>query len=282
MDTLLRVERSGGTPGDAGSFGERLRRFRLRRYFSQMELALRVGVSQRHLSYVENGKAAPSRDLVLRLCEALLLSQRQSDEMVLAAGYAPGYSEVSLATPSMQDVRRAIELILKKQEPYPAVALDLAGNIQGANSAFDRLLCALGFTFSAEQEAANLPIAVFDPKGLKSRIANWDTVAGCLLGRVRRQLELRCYEPQLRNLLDRLEALVGDDGRVRATDSHTPSMPLELSHGAFRISIFSTVTTLGPPCDVASQNVLIESFFPADEVSDAALRGLKGKVGDSG
>jgi transcriptional regulator with XRE-family HTH domain len=238
---------------------------------SQFELALESGISARHLSFVENGRSAPSRDIILRLAEELDLPLRERNHLLLAAGYAPVYSEATLDSPEMSAVRGAVRQLLAGHEPYPAVVVDRSWNLVDANESV-----AL-FTEGADPEllapSANVLRISLHPDGMAPRIANLGEWRAHLLGRLRRQVALTA-DPDLARLLNELRAYPCDqpEPEVEVPGPGDIVVPLRIRHAGQELAFFSTVATFGTPLDVTVAELAIESFFPADPETAAVLR----------
>lgn len=278
-----------------------LRYWRGRRGYSQLALSLAAGVSQRHISFLESGRARPSRAMVLALADRLAVPLRQRNRMLLAGGFAPAYTEHALAAPPLQRVRQAIALILAKQEPYPAVVLDRYWHVVDANLAYR---CLLGRLHGLEGPLAlpqgdariNLMLAVFDPQGLWPALENAQQVGRYLLRRFWQEMQQQAPDESAQDLLAQVAAwhpqLFGPDGtpgegpgegRGEGPDGDgeggeggegegerealAPVLPVTLRVGTRRVAMFSTLTTLGSPRDITLQEVHIESFFPADDAT---------------
>jgi transcriptional regulator with XRE-family HTH domain len=258
-----------------------LRRWRKARRLSQLELALEAEVSARHLSFVETGRATPSREMLLTLATVLDVPLRERNVLLLAAGYAPVYGETSLNNPRMSQVRAVIEIMLGSNEPRAAVAHDRYWNVLMANAGFVRLLTiVLGKApagLSAMQVATspqvNLLHLLFDPDGLRRVIVNWEASAKALLNQAHRRLAWARD--------DRLEALIGNvlkypgvPARWREAELDAPPaliLPIELDFNGKVARMFSTVTSVATPHDVTLQDLHIEIFYPADIESEAIL-----------
>ena len=259
--------------------GELLRRWRGSRRLSQFELALEAGISARHLSFVENGRSAPSRDTILRLAEELDLPLRERNHLLLAAGYAPVYSEAALDSPEMSAVRGAVRQLLTGHEPYPAVVVDRSWNLVDANESV-----AL-FTEGADSELLAPPANVLrislHPEGMAPRIANLGEWRAHLLGRLRRQVALTA-DPDLARLLNELRAYPCNqpEPEVDVPGPGDIVVPLRIRHEGRELVFFSTVATFGTPLDVTVAELAIESFFPADPETAAILR--SGQARDTG
>jgi len=273
-----------GTP--AASAGDHLRRWRRRRQLSQLDLALQAGVSQRHLSFLESGRAEPSRDMLLRLTERLDVPLRDRNVMLLAAGFAPVFTERSLDDPTLAAAREAIGRVLRGHEPFPALAVDRHWNLVAANAALPPLL-----TGVADQALLLPPINVLrlslHPAGLASRIVNLPAWSGHLLDRLRRQAAVTA-DPALARLLDELVAYPAGSSRAEGTsvpaDHGEIFVPLQLRTEVGLLSFLSTTTVFGTPRDITLSELAIEAFFPADAETarllgdDASTRKGRGSI----
>lgn len=259
------------------SVGTLLKQWRERRRMSQLVLATEAEISSRHLSFLETGRSHPSREMVLLLAEVLDVPHRARNELLSAAGYASIYRESGLDAPEMAQFRRAMDFILHQQEPYPAIAVDRYWNIllanRGAERFFGRMLdpdaiAALG--------APNAVRLICHPRALKPFIVNWEATAAALIQWLHRDL-LRTADEGTRLLLDELAAYPDMPHKWRTLDLDAPTTPflaIEFHHDDTHFSFFSTLTTLGTPYDITLHELRIESYFPADEATDAALRDL--------
>jgi transcriptional regulator with XRE-family HTH domain len=251
--------------------GPLLRRWRDQRRLSQMELALEAAVSTRHLSFVETGRAKPSRDMVVRLAEHLDVPLRERNELLLAAGYAPAYPESGLDDEELSAVREAVQRLLKAHEPYPAVAVDRHWELLDGNAGIP--LITAGAAAHLLEPPINALRLSLHPEGMAPRIANLAEWRAHLLGRLRREVAAT-RDPQLQSLLSELSSYPGDDaGRV--PDVPAPGaivVPLRLRHEHGELAFMSTVTTFGTPLDITVSELSIEAFFPADDRTAAVLR----------
>lgn len=256
--------------------GAMLRDWREDRRRSQLDLSLDVGVSTRHLSYVETGKAKPSPELVLALAEHLDVPLRERNALLLAAGYAPRYRQTPLDDDAMAAVRAALGELIRAHDPYPAVVVDLEWNLVLANEG------ATGFLAGVAEHLLVPPINVYratlHPDGLSRRIENLHEWANHLLGVLDRQVALT-RDPRLAALLAEVSAyptLAGLDGSWR-TRGEVPSIlvPLRLAGGpdGFVQSWFSTNTSIGTPVDITLDELHVELFHPADEATAAMVGG---------
>ena len=264
-------------------FGPMLRTWRRRRGASQLALALQSGVSQRHVSFLESGRARPSREMVVQLSSALDVPLRQRNAMLLAAGFAPVYRESTLGAPELAPVRQAIDRMLKQQEPYPAVVIDRLWNLLDANEA------AAAFTLFLHEgpppppppsKQSNLLRSLLDPKSLRPKLANWEEVARYLVSTTYAEILAAGGEPKALAFVEEVMAYpdVPDSfRRVRFDDRPPPVLTLDFLVGGKSLSVFTTIATLGTPQDITLQEVRIECFFPADDRSDALFRSLAAK-----
>jgi transcriptional regulator with XRE-family HTH domain len=264
-------------------FGPMLRAWRRRRGASQLALALQSGVSQRHVSFLESGRARPSREMVVQLTSALNVPLRQRNAMLLAAGFAPVYRESNLAAPELAPVRQAIERMLKQQEPYPAVVIDRLWNLLQANDAANAFTM---FLFEGPPpppppgKAPNLLRWLLDPKALRSKISNWEEVARYLISTTYAEILADGGEPKALAFIEEIMAfpeVPASFRRVRFEERPSPVVTIDYLVGGKALSVFTTIATLGTPQDVTLQEVRVECFFPADDRSDALFRSLAAK-----
>lgn len=261
----------------APSIGERLRTWRQRRRLSQMDLALDAEISTRHLSFLETGRARPSRDMVLRLAERLEVPLRERNALLVAAGFAPVFGERRLDDPALAPARAAVDLVLRGHEPYPALAVDRHWTLVAANAAVPPLLA--GVDPSLLEAPANVLRLSLHPDGLAPRIENLAEWRAHLLARLRHQVELTA-DPLLAELMNDLRALPGPRETAPAgLDYGGVAVPIRLRTPAGTLQLFSTTTVFGTPVDVTLSELAIEAFYPADADTAAALRDLRGAAG---
>ena len=247
--------------------GEQLKEWRVRRRFSQLDFALEAGVSQRHLSFVESGRSLPSRDMVLHLAERLAVPLRERNIILLAAGYAPLYLMRSLDDPSMAAARTAIDQLLARHAPFPALAIDRLWNAIAVNDPARNVLGAL-LPPDLLAHPLNVMRASLHPEGLAKHIVNLGQWRAHLLDRLRRQVTASA-DADLAALLTELEAFNGPD--EPAAGEADVFVPLILDTPAGRLSFLSTTTVFGTPNDVTLAEIAIESFFPADDATALAI-----------
>ncbi|MBA3448797.1 MAG: helix-turn-helix transcriptional regulator [Pseudaminobacter sp.] len=255
------------------SAGALIREWRTRRRMSQLDLALEADISQRHLSFVESGRAAPSREMVLHLAEQLAVPLRQRNHLLLAAGFAPSFAERALDDPSLGPARAAVELVLKGHEPYPAIAVDRHWNLIAGNAAIAPFLEGV-----AEPSLLTPPVNVLrlslHPGGLAPRIVNLNEWRAHLIERLKRQNDA-VADPVLAELERELLSFPGrpTSARPAQPDPVAIAHPLRLRHGDMVLSFITTITVFGTPLDVTLSELAIESFFPADAATAELLRG---------
>lgn len=255
---------------DQPPLGALLRDWRRRRRLSQLDLALDADVSARHLSFLETGRAKPSRDMVLRLADRLELPLREQNRLLLAAGFAPAYEERTIDAPEMAPARAALERLLAAHDPYPAIVVDRGWNVVAANDSL-----AL-FTDCVASELLQPPVNVLrvtlHPQGMAPRLTDYGEIRAHLLHRLRRHVELT-GDPALAALHEELSAYPAPLGA--AAPLPTPlahpdlageiALPLRFRHPeAGALSFISTVATFGTAIDVTLAELSIEAFFPAD------------------
>jgi transcriptional regulator with XRE-family HTH domain len=254
--------------------GDLLRDWRQRRRLSQLDLALEAEVSARHVSFLETGRARPSREMLLRLADQLEIPLRDRNTLLVAAGFAPVYPERSLDDPALQAAREAVDLLLAGHEPYPAIAIDRHWTLVAANRAIGPLLT--GISPDLLQPPVNVLRLSLHPDGLAPRIANLRQWRDHLLERLRHQVEISA-DPALTNLLDELRRYPvnsGGDQSKTASDAAGIVVPLCLRTDHGLLTFLSTTTIFGTPVDVTLSELAIESFFPANAETAAALRAL--------
>ncbi|WP_424644742.1 helix-turn-helix domain-containing protein [Embleya sp. AB8] len=251
--------------------GDLLRQWRKRRLLSQLELAGQAEISPRHLSFIENGRSAPSRDIVLRLAEALGLELRERNPLLLAAGYAPVYHETSLEAPHMGAVRAMLRQVLAAHEPYPAVVLDRYWNRVEANQ--PAMLFRVGVSEELLREPLNLLRLTLHPEGLAPLITNLGEWRAHLLSRLRQQV-IATADPHIIKLHDELVAYpcAQPEPGIELPGPGDIAVPLRMSYGEHTLNFFSTMATFGTPLDITVAELAIESFYPADPATAEVLR----------
>jgi transcriptional regulator with XRE-family HTH domain len=262
-------------PVSAIRVGALLREWRAARRLSQLDLALSAGISSRHLSCVETGKAQASRETVAKLANALEMALRERNALLLAAGYAPEYPETPLATPELARMRQAIELILAQQEPYPAFLINRHWDVLMANQAaghINRFM--LGGRPSAH---TNMLRQFFDPDDLRAAVVNWEEVAGGMIRHLHDHVAATPTDQVAAGLLAQVLASPGVPAHWRLRDLSALPSPLlttVLRRDGIELRFFSTITTFATPRDVTLDELHIECCFPLDEATAAHCRKL--------
>lgn len=256
------------------TFAEQLKSWRARRGLPQLALAGSAGISQRHLSFLELGRAAPSREMVDRLAGALDLPLRQHNALLLAAGFAPRWHCRELEAPDLAEVTRALDFILAQQEPYPAVVVDRHWNLLRSNAGAGRLVEFLVGPI-APGTPVNLADALVAPDVLRPYLTNWTEVVRHFI----RSIEADARADGLAEtgkLLERLTAYQGVRMALNHASSGSDGGPVLAMHfhkQGTSLRLFTTIATLGTPQDVTLQELRIESFFPLDEATALILQG---------
>jgi transcriptional regulator with XRE-family HTH domain len=262
----------------AKGVGPLLKRWRAHRRYSQLDLAAAAQVSQRHLSFVETGRSQPSRELVIHLAEVLAVPLRERNALLTAAGFAPVYQERRLDDPDMSAIRHAMEFILERHDPYPAWVMDRHWNIVSSNDAAGRMMARLLDPSTAPVDnGLNAMRLTFHPDGLRRFIANWAEVGPHLLDRIRRDADAHPEDSTMRELVAEVQSYPGVAGELAALDPETaPALviPVHVKVANFELRMFSTLTTIGAPLDITAQELIVETFFPADETTELTLRNL--------
>jgi len=260
--------RGMSTAVESAPVGSLLREWRTRRRVSQLELSSETGVSTRHLSFIETGRARPSREMLMRLSEHLDLPLRERNSLLLAAGYAPEYAQTPLSAESMRDLRRSLQALVDAHTPCPAMAVDHAWNLVLANDP------AFAFVEDVPDELLTEPINIIrllmHPDGLRDRIGNFEEYSAHVLIRLARQ-ERATGDVAIRELIRECESYPGV-GRPRGmTHALAPVLAIRMTAGGAALSFFTVVSTLGAPYDVTLDEIVIESFFPADAETAQAI-----------
>jgi len=283
--TALRAPGAGR--GDAGEAmpgaappardpGALLRRWRRHRGWSQLKLATEADVSTRHISFVETGRARPSRAMIVTLAETLEVPLRERNRILEAAGFAALYRERPLDDDALAPVARVLDLILDNQLPAGAAAVDGCWNVLQAN----RALAAIAGRFLDPAQLAKAPLnlmrATFGEGGLHRFLVNWDEAGPALLHRMRREVEESAH-PGAEALLEEALSSPAIARAWTAAPGPDPAavlIPLHLVRGDLELRLFGTITTLGTPRDVTLQEMRIECFYPMDAATQAVLERL--------
>ena len=251
-----------------------LKQWRSHRSFSQLDLALRADVSQRHVSWLETGRSKPSREMVLRLTEALDIPLRDRNSLLTSAGFASMFSEHALDEPTMKPVLQVVSRMLENHEPYPAIVLDRMWNIVMQNKAADILFSVTGdpdalWAAVGDNGQRNIALLSIHPNGLRQFISNWDVAGPMFLRRLKRE----ALESGDQAVIDKYYALE----KVAEHEMHDeapnepllPILPLDFELGDLRLSLFTVISTFGTAQDITTDELRIETFYPTDDVTAA-------------
>jgi transcriptional regulator with XRE-family HTH domain len=264
-------------PRPTDHFGVRLSEWRTRRRESQLGLAISANISQRHLSFVESGRSRPSRDMVVRLCDALDIPLRARNELLISAGYAALYPERALDVAEMQSVREALMRIVNHHEPYPAFVVDREWRVILSNDSATQLFSVCMDTATLQSLSPdgtlNFMRLMFEPAQMRPRIQNWPMVGPRLLARLRREAQGDLRSPSAMLLKE-----LGPSANCSLPDDQDridlPALPLELAIRGATLRLFNTITTFGTPQDVGLQELRIEMSYPMDPPTQAFLADL--------
>jgi transcriptional regulator with XRE-family HTH domain len=259
------------------SFGSLLRHWRMARRMSQLSLAADAEISGRHVSFLETGRAQPSREMVQLLATVLDVPLSEQNNFLVAAGYAPIYGERELSAPELVHVRRALDFILKQQEPYPAIVFDGEWNITARNDAAGNIFSLFRITSAAGRKAgSNAMRTIFHLEAMRQYIVNWEEYAGPLMQTLHREAAdgLNVNAARLR---DELLTYPGVPARWKVADPQffvPPMLTMQLRKDELSLKFFNTLTTLAMPRDITLQQLRIECFYPADTITEEAARRL--------
>jgi transcriptional regulator with XRE-family HTH domain len=261
---------------NGNAFGRLLKDWRGRRALSQLDLAVAAHTTQRHVSFIESGRAVPSREMVLRLGATLSLPLRQQNALLLAAGYAPAWKERDLSAPGLAAVNSALDYMLAQHEPYPAFVIDRCWNLlranRGALNLTEYLTGATPPTTPAEP--INLALSLLAPDGLRPFIVNWQEVALHFIRGVQADAHSDGM-PETVSLLDRLQAfpdIPALSELITPEEGQSPVLPIHFQRAETSLKLFTTIATLGTPRDVTLEEIRVEFFFPIDEPTAQAFR----------
>ncbi|WP_218079703.1 helix-turn-helix domain-containing protein [Anthocerotibacter panamensis] len=260
--------------GGEGGFPHLLKTWRQKRRLSQLDLALSSGVSQRHISFLESGRAKPSRSMILQLSETLAVPLRDRNDWLTAAGFAPVFKSRPLDDPQMVQVMSAVRMMLTNHVPFPAIAIDRAWNIRMSNAPFDMVSAIIGADVWTRVGGMqrNLMRLFFHPNGIKPYVTNWKAIAPLLWHRAQREAEALGGK-EMKQVLSELSQYQDADTLWAAEGAAlVPVLPLEIEKDGVRISLFTVIATFGTAQDVTADELRIESLFPADEATERLFR----------
>jgi len=257
-------------------FGALLRQWRKTRNVSQLELAMNADISQRHVSFIESGRARPSREMVLKLAETMAVPLRARNEILLAAGYAPFYPERPLNAPELTLASQLLVRLLEHHDPYPAMVLDREWNILRQNKSALHLIAKClpkkQLARFSQNGKLNFLRVMCAPGGLRDHIRSWARTGPALLARLRREAMAYPGSPSIR-LMEELLQSGAFPGFIESGDAPADVViPLEIMVDGASLRFFSMLTTFGAPQDITLQELHVEMSFPADEATDRLLR----------
>jgi transcriptional regulator with XRE-family HTH domain len=237
---------------------------------TQQDLSFDAGVSQKHISFVESGRSLPSRQMLLDLAQALDVPLRERNELLLAAGYAPLYSDQALDAPLMSSISKALQRMLRQHEPFPAIVMDRHWNVLMTNDAAPRLFGCF-IDMAARRGTRNLLHLMFDPAGMRPFVANWPQTARGLLGRVYREALGHVIDERTKALLAELSQYPGvkPEWRAPPQGDAMPMIPLTFVKDGVTLHYFSMITTVGTPQTITAQELRLECMFPADDATES-------------
>ncbi|OQW55163.1 MAG: transcriptional regulator [Proteobacteria bacterium SG_bin9] len=273
MSTAQALARPASAPVN---IGDHLREWRQRRHLSQMDLANDAEISTRHLSFIETGRAAPSRDMVMRLAERLDVPLRERNVLLVAAGFAPAFPQRPLDDPALKSARDAVQIVLKGHEPYPALAVDRHWNLMASNAMVAPMLT--GVSPKLLTQPINVMRLAFHPEGLAPMTVNLAEWCGHLLERLRHQIDTTA-DAQLIKLYEELKGYpIPARGARDRRPMESVAIPFQIKFGEQVLSFISTTMVFGTPVDITLSELALETFFPADEATTTAMHALAAQV----
>ena len=264
------------------TFGNLLKYWRKQRKFSQLDLALASDVSQRHISFLESGRANPSQEMILQLATVLDIPLREQNVMLTTVGFAPIYSESDLSSPEFEPIRKALDFILLSQTHSPVLIMDRYWNLIQTNPISEQLINWLINSEDLQKnfyidEKINLMRLMLHPQGLKPFVANWEETATHLIKRVYREAIANDKSQQPRQLYQELMTYPDVPQLWKLSHAQSWQMPLltvNFLKDGLNFNFFSAIATLGTPQDIMLQELRIETLFPADEITQNNLQKL--------
>lgn len=265
------------TSKNIGLFPPLLKYWRGKKGLSQLDLGLAADVSARHISFLETGRARPSKEMLLTLAATLDIPLREQNTMLSAVGFEAVYQEPGLGQNKAID--RVIERMLKKHEPYPMVVMNSAYDLINTNQSAQRLLQA----FIAKPSAIKLPLNLYDvlfnPDLVRPFVKNWASFAKKMLARIHREAILNAHNSHLTDLVEKLLSYPGVPPEWRVpdfTESSEPYLVLELKNEQYEVNFLSIMTTFSAPQNITAQEILIETLFPSDDQTEKVCHEIKG------
>jgi transcriptional regulator with XRE-family HTH domain len=279
LAALRRIVMQIDTAPATHAFKSVCRQWRQHRKLSQLDLALAADVSQRHVSWLETGRSQPSREMVIRLSQAMEIPLRERNVLLQSAGFSSVYRERGLADPDMAPVLEALNHVLKYHEPFPAVVIDRFWNVKKQNKAAQLLFSIGGDPEEMMAQAGsageyNLAVLSLHPAGLRQFIVNWEQIAPSFIRRLRSEARA-CGDAQLQEKFNQIIQLAGPVALNELPGEQLlPVLPLEIAIDGLELSLFSVITTFGTPQDITADELRIEAFYPANPTTESFFRAL--------
>jgi len=250
--------------------GDLLKQWRGLRGRSQLDVSVDAGISQRQISFIESGRSVPSRSTLIGIAQVLEIPLRERNSLLLAAGYAPVYSDAAWNSDEMKVIGKALSRMITQHEPYPALVMDRYWNVVLTNEAAPRFFNTF-IDLSRHPTPRNLLHLMFDPQGMRPFIANWEVLAKSLLQRVQREAVGHIVDPKTKDLVAELLAYpdVQSDWKIPESPRPLPMIPVSFARDGAILNYFSLITTVGTPQTIAAQELRIECMYPADEETEA-------------
>lgn len=251
------------------ALGALLKQWRGVRGRSQLDMSVDTGISQRQISFIESGRSVPNRSTLMGIAQALEIPLRERNTLLLAAGYAPMYSEAAWNSDEMKSVTRAVKRMIVQHEPYPAIVMDRYWNVLQTNDAAPRFFNCF-VDMSARTGPRNLLHMMFDPNGMRPFIADWNTLAKTLIARVQREAVGHVVDPKTTELMTTLLAYpdVQSEWRAPERSRALPMIPISFVRDGVMMNYFSLITTVGTPETIAAQELRVECLYPADDETE--------------
>jgi transcriptional regulator with XRE-family HTH domain len=250
--------------------GDLLKHWRDLRGLSQLAISVDTGISQRQISFIESGRSVPSRSTLMGIAQALEVPLRERNALLLAAGYAPLYSDAAWNSEEMTSINKALEKMLTQHEPYPALVMDRYWNVLLTNNAAPRFFKRF-INLSERPSPRNMLHLMFDPQGMRPFVADWPTLAKTLIQRVYREAVGHSVDQKTKDLVSDLLSYPEVESSWRAPDALNtlPMIPLTFVKDGVMLSYFSLITTVGAPQTIAAQELRVECMYPANDETEA-------------
>jgi transcriptional regulator with XRE-family HTH domain len=250
--------------------GDLLKQWRGLRGRSQLDISVDTGISQRQISFIESGRSVPSRSTLMGIAQVLEIPLRERNTLLLAAGYAPIYSDAAWDSDEMKSIGKALQRMITQHEPYPALVMDRYWNVILTNEAAPRFFNCF-IDLARRPTPRNILHLMFDPKGMRPFIANWEALAKALIQRVQREAVGHIVDQKTKDLVADLLAYpdVESDWKGSQMSSPLPMIPISFARDGAVLNYFSLITTVGTPQTIAAQELRVECMYPADDETEA-------------